>query len=151
MKTVLLSVMLAAAIGGGTFLWFGKGAQSQTHSFRTATVERDDLLVTIAATGTVEPEEVVDVGAQVAGRIVEFGKEPKTGKAIDYNSLVEADTVLARIDDALYKEEVNAASAQLARAKSLAAQAKTTLAERQAGIVRAEADLKQYEARFVQA
>ena len=38
----------------------------------------------INATGTVEPEEVVDVGAQVAGRIVEFGKDTQTGKTIDY-------------------------------------------------------------------
>jgi HlyD family secretion protein len=151
MKTVFVSILLAAALGGGTFLWLGKSSNSQGPSFRTAVVERDDLLVTIAATGTVEPEEVVDVGAQVAGRIVEFGKDPQTGKLIDYNSVVEAGTVLARIDDALYKEEVNAAAAQLARAKSLTAQAKTTLAERQAGVVRAEADLKQYEARFVQA
>jgi HlyD family secretion protein len=41
--------------------------------FRTAPVERGDLLSTISATGTVEPEEVVDVGAQVMGRIRDLG------------------------------------------------------------------------------
>jgi len=38
--------------------------------FRTAAVERGNLIVTISATGTVEPEEVIDVGAQVAGQIL---------------------------------------------------------------------------------
>ena len=42
-------------------------------AFRTAGVERGDLVVTVSATGTLEPEEVVDVGAQVVGRIEEFG------------------------------------------------------------------------------
>ena len=37
--------------------------------------------MTIGATGTLEPEEVVDVGAQVAGQILEFGKDD-SGKAV---------------------------------------------------------------------
>ena len=42
-------------------------------------MKRGNLIATISATGTVEPEEVIDVGAQVAGRIVEFGKD-KNGR-----------------------------------------------------------------------
>ena len=37
------------------------------------------LVSTINATGTIEPMEVIDVGAQVAGLIRSFGKD-KTGK-----------------------------------------------------------------------
>ena len=32
-------------------------------SFRTAVVKRGDVAATISASGTIEPEEVVDVGA----------------------------------------------------------------------------------------
>ena len=32
---------------------------------------------TISATGTLEPEEVVDVTAQVSGQIVSFGDDPR--------------------------------------------------------------------------
>ena len=46
------------------------------------------LGATITATGTVEPEEAIDVGAQVAGQIVEFGKD-KNGKEVDYGAAVE--------------------------------------------------------------
>jgi HlyD family secretion protein len=97
--------------------------------FTTATVNRGDLSAAISATGTVEPEDVIDVGAQVAGRIVFFGKD-KNGKEIDYGSEVEAGTVLAQIDDALY-----AADAAQARAAA----------------VRAEADLGQLQAKLFQA
>ena len=56
-------------------------------TFRTVPVKRGDLLATISATGTVEPEEVIDVGAQVAGRILAFGQD-KSGKSVDYGSVV---------------------------------------------------------------
>lgn len=51
-------------------------------------MKRGDLTVSIIATGTVEPEEVVDVGAQVAGQIVSFG-EDADGKTVDYGSVIK--------------------------------------------------------------
>ncbi len=105
-------------------------------AFRTVPVKRGDLLATISATGTVEPEEVIDIGAQVAGKIIAFGKDKK-GKAIDYGSVVEAGTVLARIDDALYAADKASAEAQLGQSK--------------AALQRAEADLGQLKAKLYQA
>ncbi len=104
--------------------------------YRTAPVKRGELLATISATGTVEPEEVIDVGAQVAGQISSFGRD-KTGKPIDYGSVVEAEMVLAQIDDSLYAADVAMANAQLQQA--------------QAGVKRAEADLGQLKAKHYQA
>jgi HlyD family secretion protein len=86
-------------------------------SYGTAEVKRGDLVTTISATGTVEPVEVVDVGAQVAGRIIAFGKD-KNGNTIDYGSVVEQGMVLAQIDDALYAEDVAIATAQLQQAQA---------------------------------
>lgn len=105
-------------------------------AFRTVPVKRGDLLASISATGTVEPEEVIDIGAQVAGRIVTFGKD-KQGKAVDYGSVVEANMVLARIDDALYAADVESA--------------KATLGQSQAALQRSEADLGQLKAKLFQA
>lgn len=128
---ICLAVLLAAA---GLWLWSGESQGNG--SFRTAPVTRGDLSATISATGTVEPEEVVDVGAQVAGRIVAFGKD-RNGRIIDYGSVVEAGTVLAQIDDAIYAADVSQAKAQVAQAK--------------ANVKRAEADLGQLRAKLFQA
>ncbi|MBI4795578.1 MAG: biotin/lipoyl-binding protein, partial [Deltaproteobacteria bacterium] len=125
----LLLVLLLAT-------WFWLENHSNTASFRTTPITRGDLLATISATGTVEPEEVVDIGAQVAGRIVAFGKD-KNGNTVDYGSHVEAGTVLAKIDDALYAADVS--------------QAKAALAQARANVKRAEADLGQLKAKLFQA
>ena len=68
-------------------------------SFRTTAVKRGNLLATIGATGTVEPEEVVDVGAQVVGRIKTLGidpTDPQKKRPIDYCSTVQEGTVAAQ-------------------------------------------------------
>jgi len=116
--------------------WFWLGNHNGANGFHTAAVSRGELLATISATGTVEPEEVVDIGSQVAGKIVSFGQD-RDGKTVDYGSHVEAGTVLARIDDALYAADVSQAKAAVSQAK--------------ANLKRAEADLGQLKAKSFQA
>jgi HlyD family secretion protein len=116
--------------------WYLLKANGQPVAYSTAEVKRGDLVITISATGTVEPEEVVDVGAQVAGQIVSFGKD-KNGKTIDYGSTVEQGTILAQIDDSLYAADALEAAAQLKVAK--------------AGLLRSQADLEQMKAKLHQA
>ncbi|MBL9092893.1 MAG: hypothetical protein JNL96_16860, partial [Planctomycetaceae bacterium] len=150
MKTALISLLALVAASGGAWM-FWKPAESTGPRFRTQPATRADFVVAINSTGTIEPEEVVDVGAQVAGRIVEFGKEVGAGRTIDYTSRVKPGTVLALIDDSLYKEEANQARAESAKARALLEQTQTTLKEVDADVARAKADLKQMQARLHQA
>jgi HlyD family secretion protein len=108
-------------------------AATDASAFRAAAVTRGDLHVTVSATGTIEPEEVVDVGAQVVGMIREFGRDPRDrGRPIDYGAVVDEGTVLAQIDDTLYRAQLDQAraNAQRARADFLQLQAKLRKAER---------------------
>jgi len=120
----------------GAIWWFGaKGSKGTV--FRTVTVKRGDLEATISATGTVEPEEVVDVGAQVSGIISSFGKD-KYGKMIDYGSPVDEGTVLARVDDSLYSAAVEAAKAQLQQATANKISADANVLQMKANLLLAE-------------
>ena len=130
----LLGVLLVAAV-----FWFWLGDNNPSDGFRTVPVTRGDLQAVISATGTVEPEEVVDVGAQVAGKIVAFGKD-KDGKTVDYGSVVEAGTVLARIDDALYAADLANAKAQLEQNKASVQRAQSDLGQLQAKLYQAQRD-----------
>src|SRR4051812_42564755 len=115
----LLAIMVVLWGGAALGVWYWNDSHAQRVSFRTVEVRRGDLLATINATGTLEPEEVVDVGAQVAGEIVSFGPDPRVpGKPISFGSPVDQGTVLARLDDSLLKARVNQAKAGLARAEA---------------------------------
>jgi len=81
-------VILAAGLVGGAGAWWWHTRNHSQLSFRTATVKRGNVTASISASGTIEPEEVVDVGAQVAGLIKSFGKDI-LGKTIDYVSVIE--------------------------------------------------------------
>lgn len=132
LKIIVATILVAALGGGGTIYYRSHAAARPTQRFRTTVVKRGDLLSTISATGTVEPEEVVNVGAQVAGLIIAFGPDPRTpSKLIDYGSVVEKDTILARIDPTPYEAALE--------------QAEATLAHSEASLLQLEAKLRQAE------
>src|SRR5207249_4243775 len=151
MKNIIILCLLVAAAAGFSG-WYYYNSDHRSPAFRTVQVERGDLLASINATGTIEPEEVIDVGAQVAGQILGFGPDPRgNGKTIDYGSPVERDTVLARIDESLYKAQVDRAKAMVEQAESGVQAAEAQVAQAEANLQRAEADLGQMQAKLYQA
>jgi HlyD family secretion protein len=115
LRNLILFVLVAAGLAAGVRAsWHWYGGSTSEPLFRTDHPTRGSLVATIIATGTIEPEEVIDVGAQVAGQITAFGQDPADPKrTIDYGSSVDQGTVLARIDDSLYAPEVDIARADL--------------------------------------
>src|SRR5687768_16522415 len=113
----LMLVVVALALIGACAAWYVRRNGDEGERFRAAEVEKRDVVATIAATGTVQPEDAIDVGAQVAGRIVAFGTDAD-GKPIDHASKVTEGMVLAKIDDTVYAAEVTQAQAQLSSAKA---------------------------------
>jgi HlyD family secretion protein len=163
-KIIILVLFLAIAAGFGGWYWHNK--DNRGPGFRTVTVERGELLATINATGTIEPEEVIDIGAQVAGQILKFGDDPRDpddkdqriqkeeryrSKLIDFRSPVEKDTVLAQIDERIYQAQVDRAKAQKEQAEAQIESAVAQVAVAEASEQRAKADLGQMEAKLHQA
>ncbi|MDD3581083.1 MAG: efflux RND transporter periplasmic adaptor subunit [Desulfobacca sp.] len=138
----VIALMVVLGLAGAIWFW-GQNHQS-SGVFRTVPVTRGNLQATISATGTVEPEELVDVGAQVAGKIVAFGQD-QDGKPVDYGSVVAAGTILAQIDDSLYAADVSLAKAQLAEAKANVKRAEADLGQLQAKLFQAERDWRRAE------
>lgn len=132
---VVAVVILAGLFGG----WQWHTRNGHTLQLDTAVVKHGNLVATISATGTIEPIEVVDVGAQVAGLIKAFGKD-KSGNTIDYGSIVEAGTVLANIDDSVYAADLALARAQVEQDKAGELNADASLQQMKAKLTQAEAD-----------
>ena len=145
MKTIFSIALLLSLIAAGVKFYGDYGAGSQEIAFRTGVVERGDLILTVEATGTLEPEEVVDVGAQVVGRIKSFGLDPRgetdpafKNEPVDYRSEVKEGTILAVIDDAVYLAQRNQARAAFERAKADLVQMEARLAQADAEWQRAQ-------------
>ncbi|MBX3389242.1 MAG: efflux RND transporter periplasmic adaptor subunit [Phycisphaeraceae bacterium] len=140
-KLVVWLIVLGLLGGGGAYAWqmYKARAKPDSSVYRTAPVRKADIISSISATGTVVPEDVVDVGAQVNGQIASFGNG-KDGKPVDYRSEVDAGMVLANIDDALFKADVSTAEAQLAQAKAQVLVAEANRAQSQAKLDQAERD-----------
>lgn len=131
---IALAVLL---LGVATWWWRARGGSAMAYT--TMPVKRGDLSATISATGTIEPVEAVDVGAQVAGRITTLGVD-RDGKTVDYGSTVAEGAVLVTIDDSVYAADLAVANAQMERSKAGVLSADANLHLARAKLHQAEAD-----------
>ncbi len=133
----IIAAIVCAAVAA---LWyFSRDTQQAAQQLRTAKVVRGDFVSKVQATGTLEPQELVDVGAQVTGEIKEFGTD-LAGKRVDYGSEVKAGQLLARIDDTIVELDIQRAEASVAQAKAQILSADASLLSAQAGIAQATAN-----------
>ena len=115
MKGFIKLIIVIAVLGGIWFAWEQwKGNEAIQVDYQTEPLEKGDLMITIEATGVTEPDELVDVGAQVSGIIMEFGKD-LNDKVVDYSSPVKAGQMLAEIDKLPVQLDVQRAEASKAR------------------------------------
>lgn len=120
MTRFIVFLIIVCACAGGTYAgwkWYTSREQPKAMSYRLAKARVTDIVSTIGATGTVVPEDVVDVGAQINGPIATFGKDVN-GKEVDYRSEVDEGMVLAKIDDTIYAAQVASDEASLAQAEA---------------------------------
>ncbi len=118
MRLLIVGLLVVAIIGGGYFFYTRLTAPAPV-VLKTSAVTRGDLVTSISATGTIEPEEVVDVGAQVNGLIVKMGEDPKSpDKIVGWDSQVEEHQVLAQVDDVMYRSTVDQSQGKLNQDKA---------------------------------
>jgi HlyD family secretion protein len=137
MKRALAILALFGLAGGGAAYYARQTAANSGTVYRLTTIQRGDVAPTISATGTLEAEDLINVGAQVAGLIVSFGKDIH-GKQIDFNSVVEKDMLLATIDPVSYQ-------AAVAQAEAVLENSQANLLQFEAKVVQTDHDLKRAE------
>ncbi len=146
MKKGLGLLLVLAAIGGGAWWYFSRPQEQVVPvAYKTAELTRGQVTQTIRATGTIEPEDLIDIGAQITGQIMAFGVDTQ-GREVDYCSEVKKGQLLARIDDVTYKAEVTIAKANLTTAQAQLAGAKADVVQFGAKLRQAERDWKRAQA-----
>lgn len=134
-------IVIAVAVAVGEWLVSLFSDNKEQLVFNTVKAELMDMRKTISATGTVEPEELINVGAQVGGMITSFGVDVD-GNNVDYRSKVTENMVLANIDDSLYVSEVRECEANREQALAAIETAKANITLSEAQLKLAEANWK---------
>lgn len=98
--------------------------------YTTAEASRGDLVVSVSATGTLAPENQVDVGAEISGRIERV--------LVDFNDPVAQGDVLAELDTEQLEARLAQSEASLNAARANVTQNEATLIQARASAARTE-------------
>ena len=112
------------AVGGavlaviGLWMWWTSGADIE---YRTGSVGDQGMTITVTATGTLNPLNQVDVGAEISGLISEV--------LVTFNDIVKAGDPIARLDTDQLEATVVRGEASLVSARAGLADARATAKE----------------------
>lgn len=123
----LLAGIAIAVVAGLLFLFFGRGGNAGGN-YLTETAATGNLVVSISASGTLQPTRSVDVGSELSGTLETVLAEE--------NDRVKKGQILARLDTAKLRDAVTKSKAQLTAAEAEVAQTEATLAETEANLER---------------
>ena len=121
-----LVLLVAGAAGGAIWFFYFRAKAEAQPAFRTAAIERGDIVQLVRSTGSVQPIQLVQVGTQVNG--------PVTKLYVDFNDRVQAGDLVAQIDPRVYE-------ANLARDEANLQQSLANVEQTQARLVQAEREL----------
>src|SRR6266702_4264197 len=121
-KQLIIGVAGFAVVAAAAFYFWG--GQTSAAQYLTATVERGNLRNTVTATGTLQAVTTVQVGSQASGTI--------SSLSADYNSIVKKGQVIAQLDPAVSKAQVDQARAGLQQARAAVTNSRAGVSDAQA-------------------
>ena len=129
MKKFLVVIILVGA-GITAYGYLGFNTTEFVPDVSTVALVRGDVVDTVGATGTLEAVTTVQVGSQVSGIIEELNA--------DFNSIVRAGDVIARLEPSLFETQVEQGRANLARSEADVERLQVTLEDAQTQLARSE-------------
>ncbi|ABI60233.1 efflux RND transporter periplasmic adaptor subunit [Nitrosomonas eutropha] len=103
---LFLIILLAATLYG----YFSLRDESGNVRYKTHVVDHGDIARTISANGTLTPLELVEVGTQISGRVIQL--------FADFNDEVKTGQILAKLDPALLDAQLQQSEANLKSAQT---------------------------------
>ena len=127
----LIALVVVLALGGVAAGAYYKSRQAPEPKVTTMPITRGDVVDAVAATGTLEAVETVDVGTQVSGTVQEL--------YADFNSIVRKGQVIARLDPSLIQTQIEQQEANVTRSQADLDRLKVNSADARQKLERAKA------------
>jgi HlyD family secretion protein len=125
---IVVLVIVAGAILGLTVFRNGKNGEIK---YKTETLARGDVEALVVTSGTLNPIEIVDVGAQVSGKIEKL--------YADFNSPVTKGQIVAELDQEPLKMKIDQNEANYKSRMASLERSKVSLSQAEKGYERAKA------------
>ena len=116
---------------------FGAHPATQYYS---AKVEKGDIAQVVQATGTINAVTTVQVGSQVSGNIAQM--------VVDFNSHVKKGQVIAQIDPAIFRAQLQQAEADLENSKANVNSLQAQIETQRANVLAAKANIDKTQAQL---
>ena len=129
-KLLVVIILVGAGITAYAYGYLGFNTTEFVPDVSTVALVRGDVVDTVGATGTLEAVTTVQVGSQVSGIIEELNA--------DFNSIVRAGDVIARLEPSLFETQVEQGRANLARSEADRERLQVTLEDAQTQLARSE-------------
>lgn len=110
------------------FWIFSSGGKNAGGQYMAENAAVGNLVVTVSASGTLQPTKSVDVGSELSGTLASV--------LVQENDYVNKGQLLAQLDTAKLKDAVTKSQAALAAAEAAVAQTQATVAEAKASLAR---------------
>jgi len=107
-RIIITTIIIAISVAAGWYLYSNTLKKSAVYNWRTATISRGDIRVTVTATGSTSALNTVQVGTQVSGTIAKL--------LADYNDIVRKGQIIAILDTTFLAATKEEAEANLERA-----------------------------------
>ena len=128
MKAIYKNKWVYGAVVVAVGIWYFQGDSSASSiEFQTGSLSTGNVESVVNTAGTLSPLSIIEVGSEVSGLIVELN--------VDFNSVVKAGDLLARIDDRDVKVLLRQREADLQVSKA-------NLVQEKANLLKAETDFE---------
>jgi HlyD family secretion protein len=124
----LAAALVLAALAVAAFFLWRSGGEPSAPRYATEEARRGNLVVTVSATGKLQPTNQVDVGSELSGTLQEV--------FVDDNDRVTKGQVLARLDVSRLQDQIEKSRAALTAAQAQLRQMQATEAEARANLGR---------------
>ena len=125
-RRITVAAVMLLALGAAVWWWLAPAPAAGQYTTEEAVL--GNLVVTVSASGTLQPTKAVDVGSELSGIIASV--------LVQENDRVEKGDLLAQLDPAKLNDAVTKSRAALAAARASVAQAQASVAETRAALAR---------------
>jgi HlyD family secretion protein len=120
--------LVVVGLAAGLYLRYGAERGAEGPRYVTESVTRGELVVSVSATGNLQPTNKVDVGSELSGTI--------EAVLVDDNDRVKRGQILARLDTARLRDQVAKSRAMLTSAEAKVLQARAGLDQARSNLER---------------